>query len=210
VYRRTEGNPLFVEALLGDGGSDADLPESLRDLLVASVRRLPEETQDAVRIASAGGDRAGHGLLAAVTGLDGSELARALRPAVAANVLLTDADSYVFRHTLIREAMHDELLPGERGQVHRRFAEVIAAHPELVLPGSAVQAAVEQARHWYAAHDTGRALVSAWQAAGRAGRALAYAEQLGMLSRVLELWEQVPDAAQRIGAGHGTVLEAAV
>ncbi len=63
VYRRTEGNPLFVEALLGDGGTGADLPESLRDLLVASVRRLPEETQDAVRIASAGGERAGHGLL---------------------------------------------------------------------------------------------------------------------------------------------------
>ena len=143
VYRRTEGNPLFVEALLGDGGNDADLPESLRDLLVASVRRLPEETQDAVRIASAGGERASYGLLAAVTGLDGAELARALRPAVAANVLLADADSYMFRHTLIREAMHDELLPGERGQVHRRFAEVIAAHPELVLPGSAVQAAVE-------------------------------------------------------------------
>ena len=31
-----------------------------------------------------------------------------------------------------------------------------------------------------------------------------------MLSRVLELWEQVPDAAQRIGADHGAVLEAAV
>ena len=55
-----------------------------------------------------------------------------------------------------------------------------------------------------------RALVSAWQAAGQAGRALAYAEQLAMLSRVLELWEQVPDAAQRIGADHVAVLEEAV
>jgi hypothetical protein len=51
---------------------------------------------------------------------------------VAANVLLTDSDSYLFRHALIREAVHDELLPGERGQVHRRFAEVIAADPALV------------------------------------------------------------------------------
>ena len=122
-------------------------------------------------------------------------------------MLLTDADGYVFRHALIREAVHDELLPGERGQVHSRFAEVIGADPALVPPG---RAAVEQARHWYAAHDTARALVSAWQAAGQAGRALAYAEQLAMLSRVLELWEQVPDAAQRIGAGHGAVLEEAV
>jgi DNA-binding CsgD family transcriptional regulator len=55
-----------------------------------------------------------------------------------------------------------------------------------------------------------RALVSAWQAAGQARRALAYAEQLAMLSRVLELWDQVPDAAERIGADHVAVLEEAV
>ena len=101
------------------------------------MRRLPEETQEVIRVASAGGERTGHGLLAAVTGLDGPALARALRPAVAANVLLTDADGYVFRHALIREAVHDELLPGERGQVHSRFAEAIAADPALVMPGRA-------------------------------------------------------------------------
>jgi hypothetical protein len=68
VYRRTEGNPLFVEALLADGETGSGLPESLRDLLVASVRRLPEETQEMVRVVSAGGDRIGHGLLAARSG----------------------------------------------------------------------------------------------------------------------------------------------
>jgi DNA-binding CsgD family transcriptional regulator len=183
------------------------LPESLHDLLLAGLRRLPEETQEVVRIASAGSERIGHGLLTAVTGLDGAALGRALRPAVAANVLLTESDGYLFRHALIREAVHDELLPGERGQVHSRFAEVIAADPALVMPG---RAAAEQAWHWFAAHDAPRALVSAWQAAGQADRSLAYAEQLAMLSRVLELWEQVPDAAERIGADHVAVLEEAV
>jgi len=207
VYRRAEGNPLFVEALVGDGEPGAGLPESLHDLLMAGLRRLPDETQELVRVASAGGERIGHGLLTAVTGLDGAALGRALRPAVAANVLLAESDDYVFRHALIREAVHDELLPGERGQVHSRFAEVIAADPALVMPG---RAAAEQAWHWFAAHDAPRALVSAWQAAGQADRALAYAEQLAMLSRVLELWEQVPDAAERIGADHVAVLEEAV
>ena len=207
VYDRSQGNPLFIEALLGGGGPGSGLPESLRDLLVAGVRRLPGETQEVVRVASAGGDRIGHGLLAAVTALDDAALARALRPAVAANVLLTDADGYMFRHALIREAAHDELLPGERSQVHRRFAEAIGADPALVPPG---RASGEQSWHWYAAHDTNRALTSAWQAAGKAGAALAYAEQLAMLSRVLELWEQVPDAAQRVGADHVAVLEEAV
>jgi ATP/maltotriose-dependent transcriptional regulator MalT len=206
VYRRTEGNPLFVEALLADGELGSALPESLRDLLVAAVRRLPEDTQDVVRIASAGGERIGHGLLAAVTGLDGAALARTLRPAVAANVLLTDSEGYVFRHVLIREVVHDELLPGERGQVHTRFAEAIGADPALVMPG---RAAAEQAWHWHAAHDATRALTSAWQAASQAGRSLAYVEQLAMMSRVLELWDQVPNAAQRIGADHAAVLEAA-
>jgi DNA-binding CsgD family transcriptional regulator len=207
VHRRAEGIPLFVEALVGDGEPGAGLPESLHDLLMAGLRRLPEETQEVVRVASAGGQRIGHGLLTAVTGLDGTALGRALRPAVAANVLLTESDGYVFRHALIREAVHEELLPGERGQVHSRFAEVIAADPALVMPG---RAAAEQAWHWFAAHDAPRALVSAWQAAGQADRSLAYAEQLAMQSRVLELWEQVPDAAERIGADHAAVLEEAI
>ena len=207
VYRRTEGNPLFVEALLGEGELGSGLPESLRDLLVAGVRRLPEDTQELVRVASAGGERVGHALLGAVTGLDSPGLARALRPAVAANVLLTDSDGFVFRHALIREAMHDELLPGEGSQLHSRFAEAISTDPALVPPG---RAAAEQAHHWYSAHDTTWALISAWQAAEESGRALAYAEQLAMLSRVLELWEQVPGAEQRIGTSKVAVLEAAV
>jgi ATP/maltotriose-dependent transcriptional regulator MalT len=207
VYRRTEGNPLFVEALLDSDGLGPGLPESLRDLLVAGVRRLPEETQDVVRVASAGGERIGHALLATVTGLDSAGLTRALRPAVAANVLLTDPDGFVFRHALIRESMQQELLPGEGGRLHCRFAEAISSDPALVPPG---RAAAEQAHHWYAAHDLARALASAWQAAAESGQALAYAEQLAMLSRVLELWDQVPGAAGQIGTSKLAVLETAM
>ena len=72
VYRRAEGNPLFVEELLCcdcDRRLSAGLPESLRDLLLVSVRRLPEETQEVLGAASAGGQYCGHALLAAVTGL---------------------------------------------------------------------------------------------------------------------------------------------
>jgi DNA-binding CsgD family transcriptional regulator len=207
VYRRTDGNPLFVEALIGDGEQGSGLPESLRDLLIAGVRRLPEQTQDVVRIASAGGEQVGHALLAMVTGLDDAALASALRPAVAANVLLTGSDGYSFRHSLIREAVHDELLPGERGGLHGQFARAIEGDPLLVPPG---RAAVERAYHWYAALDPGWALISAWQAAEESGCALAHAEQLAMLSRVLELWDRVPDAADRVGADHTAVLEAAV
>jgi DNA-binding CsgD family transcriptional regulator len=207
LYLRAEGNPLFVEELLCcDGGLSAELPESLRDLLLAGVQRLPEQTQELLRAASAGGQRSGHALLAAVTGLAGDDLARALRPAVAANVLRADEDGYAFRHALIREALYDDLLPGERTRLHTRFAEVLGSDTGLVAPGRGL---IEQAHHWYYAHDTAWALVSAWQAAAAAGHALAYAEQLTLLARVLELWDKVPDAGQRIDASHLLVLERA-
>ena len=147
LYRRSEGNPLFVETLLCcDGELSPELPESLRDLLLDGVRRLPEDTQEVLRVASAGGAATGHALLADVTGLDDGALIRALRPAVTANVLHPQGDGYAFRHELIREAVHDDLLPGEHGRLHSRFAEAIDADPGLVPPG---RAAVEMAHHWH-------------------------------------------------------------
>ena len=208
LYHRSAGNPLFVEALLCcDGELSAELPESLRDLLLESVRRLPDDTQEVLRVASAGGETTGHALLGAVTGLDEGALTRAVRPAVIANVLHPRGDGYAFRHELIREAVHDDLLPGEHGRMHSRFAEAIDADPALVPPG---RAAVEMAHHWHSAHDSAWALIGAWQAAAQAGRAVADAERLSLLARVLELWDQVPDAAERIGADHIEVLEEAV
>ena len=207
LYHRSEGNPLFVEALLCcDGELSQELPESLRDLLLDSVRRLPEDTQEVLRVASAGGEMTGHALLGAVSGLDDAALTRAVRPAVIANVLHARGDGYAFRHELIREAVHEDLLPGEHGRLHSRFAAAIDADPTLVPPG---RAAIEMAHHWYSAHDSAWALIAAWQAAAQAGRAVAAAERLSLLARVLELWDQVPDAAERIGADHSRVLEEA-
>ncbi|MDF2709941.1 MAG: family ATPase [Nonomuraea muscovyensis] len=202
IYERSEGNPLFVEVLMGETGGDT-LPESLRDLLLAKVERLPEETQELLRVASAGGQRIEHALLTAVGGLDDGALSQALRPAVAGNVLVVDGEGYAFRHALIREALHDDLLPGEHTRLHTRFAEAIERHPSL-LPEP--RGAIELAHHWHAAHDATSALVSAWKAAAAARRSAAYGEQLRMLSRVLELWGQVPDAAARIGCAHVDVL----
>ena len=207
VFRRSEGNPLFLQALLRCGENPgSDLPESLRDLVLADVERLPAQTQDVLEALAVAGEQCGHVLLAAVTGIGDRELLAALRLAVAANVLIPCGDGYVFRHALIREAILGQVLPGEKVRWHVRLAEALAADSSLVPPGRAV---IEQARHWYSAHDTPRALASAWQAADTAGRSLAHAEKLAMLTRILELWGTLPDAAQRIGTSHASVLEAA-
>ncbi|MEV4114592.1 AAA family ATPase [Nonomuraea sp. NPDC049695] len=206
VYERSEGIPLFVEALL-ECGVDCAFPESMQDLILSSVERLPEETQRVLRVAAAGGIRVGHRLLAAVSGLSDVELETALRPAIARNVLqIADNRAYVFRHSLIREAVHDELLPGEHQRLHARFAEEISKDRELVPPG---RAAVEIAHHWYGARNDTWALISAWEAAQKSFKAFAYTEAVPLLERVLMLWDRVPDAAELIGADHTAVLERA-
>ncbi len=207
-FTRSEGNPLFVEALMeADGRIACELPESLRDLLLAGVERLPEETGELLRVAGAGGVRIEHRLLAAVSGLDERALTRSLRPAVENNVLVVEGEGYRFRHALIREAIHDDLLPGEHTRLHTRYAEALEDDVTLVPPG---RAAAELAHHWYAAHNLEWALISAWKAAQEADRAAAYAEELRMRERVLELWERVPDAEQKIGATRQEALRQAV
>ena len=200
VWGRGAGNPLFTEALVNrDGTVSAALPWTLRELLARAVKDLPEATQQLLRTAAVGGSRAGHGLLTAVTGWDDAALTAAVRPAVAANVLVSDGDGYAFRHQLIREAVLEDLLPGERAQAHRRFALALS-------PAAGAEAAVAVARHWRGAREASLALEAAWRAAGETGAAFAYAQRLQMLEQVLELWDQVPDAAARTGTDHVGVL----
>ncbi|MDM4720092.1 AAA family ATPase [Micromonospora sp. WMMA1363] len=210
IHDRTQGNPLFIEELAaaGDPIGCAALPETLRDLLLARVDRLPEPAQRVLRIAAAGGTRFAHQLLAEVAGLPDAELEDALRAAVTAQLVVADPEGdYEFRHALVREAVHDELLPGEHARLHARWAAAIEAQPHLVAAG---RAPAEIAHHWYAAHDHPRALVAARTAACAAADRYAYAEQSRLLERVLELWELVPDAAERLGMDHLALLEETV
>jgi len=206
IYDRAQGNPLFTEELLACAGECDAVPDTLADLLLQAVRRLPEDTQEVLRVASAGSGMTSDALLAQVTALDAGKLAAAIRPAVAANVLVTSGDGYSFRHALIQEAVHADLLPGEHAAVHTRFARAIDADPSLVSPG---RADIEKAHHWYSAHNTTGALAASWRASVQASNAVAHAERLMLLDRVLELWSQVPDAAAQIEADHVRVLEEA-
>jgi DNA-binding CsgD family transcriptional regulator len=206
IYERAQGNPLFTEELLACSDGCDLVPDSLADLLLQAVRKLPDDTQEVLRVASAGTGVTSDALLTRVTGLDAARLVAAIRPAVAANVLVTSGDGYSFRHALIQESVHADLLPGEHSAVHTRFARAIDADPGLVSPG---RSEVEKAHHWYSAHNTTGALTGSWRAAVQASNTVAHAERLVLLDRVLELWEQVPDAAAQIGADHVRVLEEA-
>jgi len=201
VHERSEGNAFLVEEILGAVQSGADpeqLPLSLRDVLLARVERLDPSTHQLLRIAAAGGRAVSDRLLAAVAGLEDADLDAALRDAVEHHVLVVDETErgYVFRHALTRDAIYGDTLPRERARIHTAYGEALSADPALAGGNVAVAAAL--ALHWRAAHDLPRALVACVEAAQLAA-GYAPAEALGHLERALEIWPQVPDAAERSG-----------
>ncbi|MDT0306801.1 AAA family ATPase [Streptomyces sp. DSM 44917] len=192
VFERSEGNPFFVEELTASDSPSRGISESLRDLLLVRVEALPEEAQDVLRIVAEGGSSVEHGLLAAVAERPEGDLLAALRAAVGAHLLTptADGDGYCFRHALMREAVVDDLLPGERARLNRRFAEALERAGHLV---PADQHAARLASYWYHAGDPARALPAVLDAAAQARRRYAYAEALRLLERALELWDGAPE-----------------
>ncbi|QEV20403.1 helix-turn-helix transcriptional regulator [Streptomyces alboniger] len=197
IFDRSDGNAFFVEelAVATHGGSCAGLTDSLRDLLLVRVEELPEDTQRVARIVAEGGSTVEYELLAEVAGLGEDDLIEALRAAVGANILLAspEGDGYRFRHSLVREAVSDDLLPGERSRINRRFAEALEADPALV---TADQRAARLATYWYYAHDAAKALPAVLRASVEARHRHAYAEQLRLLERAMELWDDAPDSVR--------------
>jgi DNA-binding CsgD family transcriptional regulator len=210
VLARSDGNPFFAEELLA-GGRSADptaLPATLHDLLAARINALSEPTQQVLHVAAVAGRRVGHGLLAAACPLAEATLLEAVREAVEQQVLVADpaGESYAFRHTLLREVVEGDLLPGERRQLHASLAHSLAAHPQLA-GGTPAQAAAELALHWHASHNPARALPAAVVAGAAAEQALAFAEAKRHFERALGLWDQVPDVAATLPQDRAALLE---
>ncbi|MDQ0716368.1 DNA-binding CsgD family transcriptional regulator/tetratricopeptide (TPR) repeat protein/nucleoside-triphosphatase THEP1 [Streptomyces luteogriseus] len=198
IFERSDGNAFFVEelAVAAHDGCRTGLTDSLRDLLLVRVEGLPEAAQQIARIVAEGGSTVEYRLLAAVARLAEDDLIGALRAAVNASILAPapGGDGYRFRHSLVREAVSDDLLPGERSRLNRRYAEALETDPALV---PADQRATRLASYWYHAHDAAKALPAVLEASVEARRRHAYSEQLRLLERAMELWDAAPDAVRR-------------
>ena len=193
LFERSGGNPFFAEELLA-ATADGDrqvLPETLRDALMVRVEALPARTQELLRVIAASGRSVTHGLLAEVAAPDGSDLIDALRDAVTHHVLVQRRgdESYAFRHALMREAVYEDLLAGERGDLHVRLAEALAANPSL--SADSVGPAAELAWHFSQAHDLARALGASVEAAAQAERMRAPVDAARHLAKAVDLWDQV-------------------
>lgn len=186
LARASGGIPYFVVELVRAGAAGGALPQTLRDTLLLRISRVGEDCQRLLRLMAVAGNRIEHNLVAAVSGLPSTELEQILREATEANLLVPDKSGYAFRHALMREVLHDDLLPGELTRLHKAYATALEENPDL-MAGSV--RAVELAHHWYAARDNVAAF--RWSVQAARLQRYGYAEAVRHYERALELWEVV-------------------
>ncbi|MEQ1812755.1 MAG: AAA family ATPase, partial [Terricaulis sp.] len=202
VYARSEGVPLFTETLVSaEGAIREDLPGSLRDSLLGTVRALPAATQRILEWIALGGGEVGHDLLAAATRLGDSEIADALRPAIAANALLDESASYRFRHGLFGEAVRDAAIAADKRIIHRAYADAFdKGCRDAHWPAGAL------ARHCQLAGYQTRALAAAAHAASEAKANFAHPQRLEMLTIMLGAWDEVAEHERPAGLVRSDIL----
>jgi DNA-binding CsgD family transcriptional regulator/tetratricopeptide (TPR) repeat protein len=210
IMDRAEGNPFYAEELLAARDSATRLPGELRGLLLARVERLPGDARPVLG-AIAAGTRLPHDLLAAVTTYEEERLSECLLAAVQHHVLVADADgaSYGFRHALVREAVYDDMLPGERHRMHARLATILADRVQAVTAAPSAAELGQLAFHWYRARDWPRALLASVQAGLAAEAAAAPSSAERHYERALELWDDAPEAAADSTLDRGALLRRA-
>ena len=200
VARRAGGNPLFIEELASavrDLGR-AEVPSSLRDVLIARVDRLTPATKATLQHAAVVGPVFRSRLLEELLG---PQVHQHLQELVDEGLVVradygaaeVDEGELAFRHVLLQEVVYDSLAVAARRQTHARLGRMLAARveagreePPLII-----------ARHLELGGEPALAAAQ-WQRAGQIALAAYDAmEARHAFTRVLELIGDRNDAEAR-------------
>lgn len=208
IYQRTRGVPLLVEEFTklirestsvksNDGahgrGAAAherdrkhEIPATLQEVVLGRLDRM-SSNREVAQLAATLGREFQYELLAAIAPVDEPTLQAELATLVGANILFPKGNpprcAYLFKHTLLEEALHSALNDEQRRQFHRNVAEVM----EMRFPQSS-----ENQPELLALHFTEAGLVDKateyWLKAGlRARDQCANIEAINHLTKGLDL-----------------------
>ncbi len=210
LFALTDGNPMFLEEMLrqlGEGG-DGDTsmppnlnpPEAIRELVARRVSRLPEDVIYLLQAASVAGNECESAIVAEAAELTAEQRLDALDRAEESRLLRHVGgrrDLYAFSHSLVRDAIYNELLRGRRVRYHHK----VAAATERAHSGELENYVNELAHHFYmgaALGDADKAIRYGMDAGEHALRLLAFEEAVGHFARSLEVAEQFGDHDQSV------------
>ncbi|GAA3346509.1 helix-turn-helix transcriptional regulator [Amorphoplanes nipponensis] len=128
VFARSDGIPLHVEEFLATVGA-AGPPDTLAEAVLARAASLSAPARSLAGAASVIGRSFDVDLLTAITGERPDAIDAGLRELAERFFVRPHADgfTYDFRHALIREALHADLPPLRRRDLHARTAEAALA-----------------------------------------------------------------------------------
>jgi DNA-binding CsgD family transcriptional regulator len=181
LYHLTSGNPFYVTEVLASGG--AEIPETVRDIVLSRVARLSASAIAVVEAASVAPPSLDAPLTLAVCG----EAADEVEECLASGVLRQVPGGVAFRHELARVTVEDVLSPTRRVALHR--AVLLA----LADTASGSVDAARLAHHAECAADADAVLRYAPAAAEQATRVGAHREAAAQYSRALRFADGVSD-----------------
>jgi DNA-binding CsgD family transcriptional regulator len=211
VYRRTEGNPLFVQEILrylvdagmvvrqgdrfvrtDDGSPDAGIPEGLRDVVGKRLSHLSAECNRLLAIAAIIGRELDLAVLQDVAGMDEESVTTALEEAIRAGILeerfRPGAIRYRFAHAFFRQTLYEELIAPRRLRLHQQVGRAVEAR----YAGRLDEHASELAEHFAHSTDAGD-LAKAINYGERAARLALSVNAYGEAARILGQTLQVLD-----------------
>ena len=234
LYDRTRGNPFFTEAMLKslvDSGklrreddrwtgwdvTDLDLPNTVRDAIVARLGRLSPPARIVADLAAVLGSRVSYAVLEAVSDLSPESLVTAIDELRRERVLVdsdaADAVDYDFSHPTLQATLYGELGKARARLLHGRIALALEqlhgaaadAHAdELAVHFSRAaspELATKTARYLAGAGRSALDRYATREAATYLGSALELADRNASVSRdsVAALIEDLARARQRNG-----------
>ncbi|MFN8590478.1 MAG: AAA family ATPase [Thermomicrobiales bacterium] len=201
LHRLTGGNPFFLTEVLAR--SDASVPASVGDAILARAARLTPEARAVLDIAAVIGTTIDLDLLLTVAGPVFEETEACL----AGGLLRADGARLLFRHDLVREAVLAAIAPPRRRLLHGRVLTVLReaseAERDLALLAHHAEAAGDRdavLTFAVAAGGQASALHAHREAAAQYARALRFADRLPSVERVA-LYEQRSVACYLIDQG---------
>jgi len=208
LHGRTEGNPFFLAELVkllhsegslgrAEAVTATQVPVGVRDVLRRRLGRLPATTNALLRVAAVVGRDFDLALLTGATDDDEDRTLEAVEAALVTGVVLEDPATvgrYRFAHTLVQQALYEDLSAVRRARIHGRVGAALEK-----CPGDDARLS-ELAEHFYrAAPAVGpeKGVAYALEAASRAQARLAYEAVEGHLVRALTLVTGMPAGPER-------------
>ena len=202
VHEETDGNPLFVREVMrllaAEGRLDAvwdarhpgiTIPPRIREVIDRRLGLLPESCRELLSVASVLGGAFRLDALAQVSGLTLDALLETIEDAVTAGAVIDVPGSIGrmrFSHTLLRDALYEDLATARRKHLHREVGEAL----ERLYADDPDPQLAELAHHFCAAipgGDVDKAIDYARRAGERAATLLAYEEGVRLFSLALQV-----------------------